>query len=203
MDMSKKKPYIKKRVFGPKLAIKFKEVQQITQNLYDEGKIRDLALFRCGIDTMLRASDLVRLYLSEVTDRSGEPLKRTSVLMKKTGEIVEVSLLAETREALKLWIAERPPFSGVWLFPGGRKGQPLTEQRYRQRLKVWIEQIGQDPALYSTHSIRRTKASTMYEANKDIKAVSMLLGHRDTKITERYLGVTREDALSQAERTKI
>ena len=58
-------------------------------------------------------------------------------------------------------------------------------------------------AEYGTHSLRRTKASMIYKATGNLRAIQILLGHTKTENTVRYLGVDIEDALILAERTEI
>ena len=49
---------------------------------------------------------------------------------------------------------------------------------------------------YGTHSLRRTKASIIYKATGNLRAVQLLLGHTKIESTVRYLGVDVEDALT-------
>jgi integrase len=43
----------------------------------------------------------------------------------------------------------------------------------------------------------------MYDETNDIKAVSELLGHRDTKMTEKYIGMTRAKAVAMAAKIDV
>jgi site-specific recombinase XerC len=54
-----------------------------------------------------------------------------------------------------------------------------------------------------THSLRRTKASIIYKATGNLRAVQILLGHAKIENTVRYLGVDVENALTLAEGTEI
>ncbi|MBB3938356.1 site-specific recombinase XerC [Aureimonas phyllosphaerae] len=56
---------------------------------------------------------------------------------------------------------------------------------------------------YGTHSLRRKKASIIYRATGNLRAVQSLLGHTKIESTVRYLGVDVEDALTLAERTGV
>jgi len=47
------------------------------------------------------------------------------------------------------------------------------------------------------------KASTIYKATGNLRAVQILLGHSKVENTVRYLGVDVEDALTLAERAEI
>ena len=56
---------------------------------------------------------------------------------------------------------------------------------------------------YGTHSLRRTKASIIYKASGNLRAVQILLGHAKIENTVRYLGVDVEDALTLSEGIKV
>ena len=56
---------------------------------------------------------------------------------------------------------------------------------------------------YGTHSLRRKKASIIYRATGNLRAVQILLGHSKIENAVRYLGIDVEDALSPAENTEI
>ena len=51
--------------------------------------------------------------------------------------------------------------------------------------------------------MRRTKASLIYKATGNLRAVQILLGHTNIKNTVCYLGVDIDDAITPAERTEI
>lgn len=184
-------------------ALSPRDVQVISSILHTKQKWRDLALFRLGIDSMLRASDLTRIYLDEVIDHRGEVVSRTEIKMQKTGKAVLIAIMPETREALRLWIANRPMFAGQWLFPGRYPGTHFSVPQYRAVAKGWFEMAGLDVRLYSTHSMRRAKAAEIYRQTGNLKAVSLRLGHRDMNVTSEYLGVEDEDSLAIAEKIRI
>ena len=63
--------------------------------------------------------------------------------------------------------------------------------------------IGLRTEEYGTHSLRRTKASIIYKATGNIRAIQILLGHSKIENTVRYLGVDIVDALTLAVNTVI
>ena len=67
----------------------------------------------------------------------------------------------------------------------------------------WVTAIGLRREDYGTHSLRGTKASIIYKATGNLRAVQLLLGHTKIESTVRYLGVDVEDALTLAEHTKV
>ncbi len=66
----------------------------------------------------------------------------------------------------------------------------------------WVTAIGLTPEEYGTHSLRRTKASLIYKARGNLRAIQILLGHSKIETTVRYLGVD-VDAHSLSEATEI
>jgi site-specific recombinase XerC len=67
----------------------------------------------------------------------------------------------------------------------------------------WVTAIGLRREDYGAHSLRRTKASIIYKATGNLRAVQLLLVHSKIESTVRYLGVDVEDALTLAEHTEV
>jgi site-specific recombinase XerC len=84
-------------------------------------------------------------------------------------------------------------------------GNPPVSRRHRDLVLVdeWVAGIGLHCEDYGTHSLRRTKASIIYKATGNLRAVQILLGHTKIESTVRYLGVDVEDALNLAEGTEV
>jgi integrase len=160
---SRHAPWNKGKLIGAKPPLRLKHVWAIRSTLHLSGQIRDLALFNLGIDSKLRGCDLVSLRVADVAPR-GYAVDRASVRQKKTGRPVKFELTEQTREAVDAYLKAtgRPP--AQFLFPG-RKGvdRHLTTRQYARLLDGWLTDIGLDPSLYGTHSLRRTKATLIYK----------------------------------------
>lgn len=76
----------------------------------------------------------------------------------------------------------------------------LSTRQYARLVDEWVATIGLDCREYGTHSMRRTKASLIYKATGNLRAVQILLGHTNIENTVRYLGVDVDDALTLSER---
>jgi site-specific recombinase XerC len=79
----------------------------------------------------------------------------------------------------------------------------MSTRQYVRRVREWIIGIGLQAEDYGTHSLRRTKASIIYKATGNLRAVQILLGHAKIESTVRYLGVDVEDAFELSERTEV
>jgi integrase len=79
----------------------------------------------------------------------------------------------------------------------------LSIRQYARLVDEWAKAVGLNVREYGTHSLRRTKASLIYKATGNLRAIQILLGHSNIENTVRYLGVDVDDALALAERTEI
>lgn len=78
-----------------------------------------------------------------------------------------------------------------------------TTRQYARLVDEWVTAIDLRAEEYGTHSLRRTKASMIYRATGNVRAMQILLRYSEIESTVRYLGVDVEDALLSAERTEI
>ena len=192
----------KGKLVGQKAPFKLKDIWAIRVRLQDEHRVRELARFDLGLDSKLRACDLVRLKVRDICH--GDRIAARAIIMQqKTARPVQFEITEQTREAVGAWIEEAKLRSDDYLFPSRIHETPhLGTRQYARIVDNWVRQIGLDPAAYGTHSMRRTKASLIYRRTKNLRAVQLLLGHAKIESTVRYLGIDVDDALEMAEDTE-
>ena len=180
-------PWNKGKLVGQKAPLKPKEIWAIRVRLQVYHRTRELALFDLGIDSKLRACDLLKLKVRDVCH--GERIAvRAIVVQQKTSRPVQFEITESTRTALTDWIRLSGLASENFLFPSRVRASPhLSVRQYARIVDCWVEEIGLDPAAYGTHSIRRTKPSLIYRRTKNLRAVQLLLGHSKLESTVRYL----------------
>ncbi|MEK7802024.1 MAG: tyrosine-type recombinase/integrase [Pseudomonadota bacterium] len=199
-------PWNKDRALGQMAPFVPADIALIREELLAQEKTRDLALFNVGIDTMLRASDLLPLSVRDVTDHRGLVVEEVRIRQQKTGHGHLVVLAAHTREALAQWIllSGKQPSDYLWTSIGNRKtGKPLTREHYANLVKSWCKLVRVDPTRHSTHTMRRSKAVAIYELTQNLAALQHLLGHKSIASTAHYLGVDQRKALDLAKQIKI
>jgi integrase len=156
-------------------------------------------MFNLAIDSKLKGCDVVSLRVEDVAPQ-GVAIDRTTIRQRKTGHSVRFELTEQTREAVDAYIRAARKKAGEFLFTSRRyPGHSLTTRQYARLVSGWIAGIGLDPALYGTHSLRRTKATLIYRKTGNLRAVQLPLGHRKIESTVRYLGIEVDDALAIAE----
>ncbi|MGY6249864.1 tyrosine-type recombinase/integrase [Bosea thiooxidans] len=191
------------RIIGPKPPLKPRHIWAIRTRLQHDRRIRDLAMFNFAIDSKLRGCDLVRIRICDVV-LGGTVRLRSTIIQQKTGRSVPFELTDPTREALTAWLRLRPKSDTDWLFPSrSSSGDHVTTRQYGRLLDDWVSLIGLDPALYGTHSLRRTKVALIYKRTGNLRACQLLLGHSKLESTVRYLGIEVDDALLLSEQTDL
>jgi integrase len=191
------------KMVGIKRPLTQKQIWAVRFFLDREGRLRDKALFDLAIDSKLRGCDLVKIKIGDLV--SGTEIRtRAIVIQQKTGRPVQFELTADVRASLLAWLECRGGTIDDYAFPSrvDRAGH-LSTRQYARLVDEWVTAIGLRCAEYGTHSMRRTKASMIYKATGNIRAIQILLGHSKIENTVRYLGVDVEDALLLAERTEI
>jgi integrase len=188
---------------GAKRALKVRQIWSIRFFLDREGRVRDRALFDLAIDSKLRGCDLVKIRIGTLV--AGPTIRaRSMVIQQKTGRPVQFEITADARASLLAWLECRGGTVEDYVFPS--RADPaghLSTRQYARLVDEWVIAIGLRPEEYGTHSLRRTKASIIYKATGNLRAVQLLLGHSKIENTVRYLGVDVDDALSLAEATEI
>ncbi len=195
-------PWNKGKLVGQKLPLKLQEIWAIRVRLQIHDRHRELALFNLAIDSKLRACDLLKLRVSDVSN-GGRIGSRAMVMQQKTGRAVQFEITPRTRESISKWIQLAALGSTSYLFQSRiNHSFHLSTRQYARIVESWVAGIGLDFTAYGTHSLRRTKASLIYRRTKNLRAVQLLLGHAKLDSTIRYLGIEIDDALELAEQTE-
>jgi integrase len=200
---SARPPWNRGKPIGQKPPLKLREVWAIRVRLQIADRLGDLAMFNLAIDSKPRGCDLVTMRVDDVL-LGGRVRPRATVLQRKTGRPVQFEITEQTRDTVMQWITKGDRKSDGYLFPSRvGKNKPLTTRHYARLMSCWVGSIGLDPALYGTHSLRRTKVALIYRRTGNLRAVQLLLGHTKIESTVRYLGVEVDDALAISEQVDL
>ena len=111
-----KAPWNKGKIVGQKAPLRLKDIWAIRIRLQIGKRTRELALFDLGLDSKLRACDLVRLRVRDICH--GERVStRAIVILQKTSRPVQFEITPPTKDAVTAWIKEAKLVNEDFLFP--------------------------------------------------------------------------------------
>ena len=163
-------------------------------------------LLNLSVDLMLRGSDLLKLKVSDVITENGTVKDVVKIKQKKTGKVtIDMPLSDNSKRVIQEWLLGKE--QDDFIFVGQKSNytkKPITIQQYQRIIKSWMVMIGvEDVSVFSSHSLRKTKASILYARTHNVEAVRRLLGHQSCVATSSYLGVEDSDATALAKSINI
>lgn len=167
-----------------------KDIQTIKKLLAD--KPRDYCLFVLGINTNLRASDLLSLKVSQVRGlKEGEDLE---IKEKKTGKLRRVTLNKACIDAIQKLLASKPFQGDDYLFKSQRG--VVTVSYLNRLVKSWCKAINLK-GNYGSHTLRKTWGyHQRVTFNTDIPTLMTCFNHSTQRQTLEYLCIQPEEIKS-------
>lgn len=179
-----------------------KKLLNVTYDENDENKERDYAIITLFLNCGLRLSELVGINISNIDFSEN----RLTVIGKGNKERT-IYLNNACVNALKDYISVRPTegvkndskASNKALFLSNRK-ERISNRTVQYIVDRELTKAGLDTSKYSTHKLRHTAATLMYQyGNVDIRALQELLGHESIATTEIYTHVSNEQVRNAVE----
>lgn len=148
---------------------------------------------RLLVVTGLRISELTSLRVRDVSGAATHIRVRGKGDRERTVYVANDRLQTDFR---RFWENRRDTHgSEAWLF-SNTKGERLTPQAYRKRLRTLSKSLRIEPHL-TPHRFRHSAATLLIEEGVDIRLVQRLLGHASIATTEIYTKVS-DHSLSSA-----
>ena len=169
---------------------------------YKGTNIKYYTYFVCGINNILRISDLSKIKIGDILKRDGSIKDEFKIIEKKTHKTNTIYINDSMKKAIKEYLKSLKFFEyDDYLFSRrGNSKQPMSRQSFWNILNEVKEVLDLDYTL-SCHSTRKTFAYQSRMKNKD-KAAFMLailqnmFKHSKQTITMRYIGLQADDEKS-------
>lgn len=183
-----------------------KKLLEVTADENDENKERDYAIITLFLNCGLRLSELVGINISNIDFNENRltvigkgDKERTIYLNKTCVNAIQGYLTVRTKEGVK----NDSKGSNKALFLSKRK-ERISNRMVQYIVEKELRKAGLDTSKYSTHKLRHTAATLMYQyGNVDIRALQELLGHESISTTEIYTHVSNEQVRDAVERNPL
>lgn len=161
-------------------------------------KVRNYAIITLFLNCGLRLSELVGINLSNI---NGNTLR---VVGKGNKERV-LYLNQACIDALTDYLKIRPEIDNKdrnALFIS-KKGKRISRRMVQTLVENYIKQSGLDPEIYSTHKLRHTAATLMYQNGVEVRVLQELLGHANLGTTQIYTHLADKQVEDAIERNPL
>ena len=167
-----------------------KQIETI-KKLLKQQSLRDYCLFVLGINSGLRISDLLKLRISDVSEK-GKVKDRIRLREKKTNKFKDFPISDNAKKAIKEYLQTRTINENEPLFISRKNKGFLMRQRAYWILNEAARSIGIKEKI-GTHTLRKTFGYHAYKNGYDIEIIQKLFNHSSPSITLRYIGITQDN----------
>ncbi len=147
---------------------------------------RDLLLFCLGINSALRVSDLLKLKVFDVRDKS-----HLEVREQKTGKLKRFPLRGNLQTLIKEYTQNKDDNDYLFQSRNG-ENKPLSRVMAYMIINRACRKAGIIDHIGS-HTLRKTFSYHHYQTFKDVALLQYLLNHSSPSITLRYIGITQDN----------
>lgn len=160
----------------------------------DDYYDRDFCILMLFLNCGMRLSELVGIDLQDI-----DMDDRTLRLLGKGNKERIIHINGGCAEAISRYLLKRPECDTNALFLSKRKTR-ISNRRVQQIVTSAIERIGMGNRGLSTHKLRHTAATLMYQyGNVDPMVLKEILGHASISTTEIYTHLTNENVRTALE----
>lgn len=178
-------------------AIRDKKILNDFISELDKGKNgkRNVLIFKIGLSTGLRISDIIKIKVIDVKGKTEFELTE-----QKTGKKRKVYLhqvLTELTEYLNKINKDE-----VWLFSSNwDDSKHITANQYYKILQKTANSLDLD--YIGTHTMRKTFGYWYYKEYKDVATLMTIFNHSSPSITLKYIDITEEEIKNTLKDFKI
>ena len=170
------------------------KIEEIKSVLKENGT-RDLLLFCMGINIGLRISDLLKLKIADVRNKTHVEIKE-----QKTGKVKRFPIFGNLQSLIDDYTKNKPLSDYLFKSRNGIN-KPITRVMAYMIINEACKKCGIQDNI-GTHTLRKTFGYHHYQQFHDVAILQYLLNHSSPSITLRYIGIAQdnvEETLQQFE----
>jgi integrase len=148
-------------------------------------------LFKYGLNTGLRISDILPLRVNDIFNRNGKFKDYLVLQEKKTGKEKKIKLNDSIRKMLLSYVNEHRLTADAYFFYSKKTSGHVKRVQAYKVLKEAANVCGIEN--FGTHSMRKTWGYWTYKASKyNIGLIMDTFNHSSQNVTLRYIGVNQD-----------
>lgn len=158
---------------------------------------RNYIMFLLGIYSGLRISDILKLKVKDVKNKSSISLRE-----QKTGKQRIFTINPYLKKALKEYIEKNDlPQEQYLIKRRGKRNTPISRVMAYKIMEEAADYFGIDNI--GTHTLRKTFGYHFYYQTKDIVTLQKIFNHSDPSITLKYIGIEQNEISKKVNKLKL
>ncbi len=162
---------------------------ELLNNIDSKNTVRDYCIITLFLNCGMRLTELVSI---NITDIRGDML----TVVGKGNKERTIYLNEACLDAINNYMTVRKTLTATAsdknaLFLSSRH-QRISRRTVQHIVEINVKKLGLDPHKYTTHKLRHTAATLMYQAGVDIRALQEILGHEQLSTTEIYTHLSND-----------
>lgn len=163
-----------------------------------DGKnaLRDYCIITLFLNCGMRLAELVGI---NITDIRGDKLTVVGKGNKERTIYLNEACINAISDYMTVRNTQTPTASDKNALFLSSRNQRISRRTVQHIVETNVKKLGLDPHKYTTHKLRHTAATLMYQAGVDIRALQEILGHEQLSTTEIYTHISNQqlkDAVS-------
>lgn len=150
---------------------------------------RDYCIITLFLNCGMRLAELVGI---NITDIRGETLTVVGKGNKERTIYLNEACISAIDDYMKIRKATRAVEKDKNALFLSSRNQRISRRTVQHIVEINVKKLGLDPHKYTTHKLRHTAATLMYQAGVDIRALQEILGHEQLSTTEIYTHISNE-----------
>ena len=159
------------------------QINKVEKYLEKESK-RNRLLFVLGTNSGLRVSDILKLNVADVRDKTHIEIKE-----QKTGKFKKFPINEKLKNLIQEFVINKEDDTPLFL---SQKQKRLDRSQVYRMLNKACKAVGITVNI-GTHSMRKSFGYHHYKQFKDIAMLQMIFNHSNPKITLRYIGIMQDE----------
>ena len=154
------------------------------ENILAKQSERNLLFFTIGTNCGLRISDILRLNVGDVKNKT-----HIQIIEKKTGKFKKFLINSKLKPMFEEYTKDRKLTEPLFLTVFGNRLERIAAYNI---IKDACQKAGLDEKV-GTHTLRKTFGYHHYQKNKDVAMLQKIFNHSTPQITLRYIGIDQDE----------
>lgn len=175
------------------------EAQKLLQSIQTKHTVRDYCMITLFLNCGMRLSELCNIDVQDISFEN-KTLRLFGKGRKERIVYLNDSCLGAIKEYLPCREQEEPQTSALFL---SQKGNRISKRRVQEIVEQCLSLAGLQNTGITTHKLRHTAATLLYQNGVDTLVLKELLGHKSVATTEIYTHISSENMKMAAEASPL